>query len=240
MSAPPVVGVSGRRRLAAGSHDGPAALDDLDVEVYFAGYADRLADAGALPLHVPVRADTDAVVARLDALVLTGGSDVDPDLYGATPLPGANHDRGRDLRERGLLAAALERGIPVLAICRGIQLLNVHFGGTLVQHLEDHPSGRDGAHDVTFAPGSVLHSVYGPTTAVNSLHHQSVADVGDGLACVGRAPDGVVEALELPGRSVVGVQWHPEQLADPDPVFAWVTDVASAARTAWPGAPASR
>jgi putative glutamine amidotransferase len=240
MSAPPIVGVSGRRRLAAGSHDGPAALDDLDVEVYFAGYADRLADAGALPLHIPVRADPDDVVARLDALVLTGGSDVDPDLYGATPLPGALHDRGRDLREMALLAAALERGIPVLAICRGLQLLNVHFGGTLVQHLPDHPHGRDGAHEVTIAPGSVLHSVYGPTVAVNSLHHQSVAEPGTGLVYVGHAPDGVVEAAELPGRDVVGVQWHPEQLVHSDPIFAWVTDVASVARAAAPGATASR
>ncbi|TCK26206.1 gamma-glutamyl-gamma-aminobutyrate hydrolase family protein [Pseudonocardia endophytica] len=239
MTAPPIVGISGRRRPAAGAHDGPAALDELDVEVYFAGYADRLADAGALPLHIPVRADPGEVVARLDALVLTGGSDVDPDLYGASPRPGAAHDRGRDLREMALLAAALERGIPVLAICRGLQLLNVHFGGTLVQHLDHHPLGRDGAHDVTFLPGSVLHSVYGTTVPVNSLHHQSVDVVGNGLVAVGHAPDGVVEAAELPGRDVVGVQWHPEQLAHSDPIFAWMTDVASVARAASPGATAS-
>lgn len=240
MSGPPIVGVSGRRRLAAGAHDGPAALDELDVEVYFAGYADRLADAGALPLHVPVRADADEVVARVDALVLTGGSDVDPDLYGAAPLPGALHDRGRDLREMALLAAALDRGIPVLAICRGLQLLNVHLGGTLVQHLDDHPLGRDAAHEVTFTPGSILHSVYGPSVLVNSLHHQAVAQPGDGVRYVGHAPDGVVEAAELRGRDVVGVQWHPEQLDHRDPVFAWVTDVASVARAAGPGASASR
>lgn len=239
MSGPPIVGISGRRRLAAGAHDGPALLDDLDVEVYFAGYADRLADAGALPLHVPVRADTDEVVARLDALVLTGGTDVDPDLYGRTALPDIRPDRARDLREMGLLSAALERGIPVLAICRGLQLLNVHCGGTLVQHLDDHPHGRDGTHDVTIAPDSILHSVYGPTVAVNSLHHQAVAVPGDGVLCVGHASDGVVEAVELAGRDVVGVQWHPEQLAHQDPIFAWVTDVASVARATGPGATAS-
>lgn len=228
---PPLVGISGRRRLAAGAHDGPSALDELDVEVYFAGYADRLADEGALPLHVPFQADPDEVVALLDALVLTGGSDVDPALYGETALPDLRPDRARDLREMALLSVALDRGIPVLAICRGVQLLNVHRGGTLVQHLDGHPLGLDGVHEVTLAPGSVLHGVYGPTVAVNSLHHQAVAVPGDGVACVGHAPDGVVEAVELPGRDVVGVQWHPEQLAHRDPVFGWLTDVASAART---------
>ncbi|MDQ4118333.1 MAG: gamma-glutamyl-gamma-aminobutyrate hydrolase family protein [Actinomycetota bacterium] len=230
MSHPPLVGISGRRRAAAGAHDGPSAMDELDVEVYFAGYADRLADAGALPVHVPVRAGPGEVITRLDALVLTGGSDVDPDLYGETALPGTRPDRGRDLREMALLAAALDRDVPVLAICRGVQLLNVHLGGTLVQHLHGHPLGGDATHDVTFTPGSVLHDVYGAAARVNSLHHQAVATAGSGVECVGHTTDGVVEAVELPGRDVVGVQWHPEQLTRPDPVFAWLTDVATRRR----------
>lgn len=230
MTGPPLVAVSGRRRTAAGAHDGPPALDVLEVEVYFAGYADRLAAAGALPLHVPARTDPVAVVARVDALVLTGGSDVDPALYGQAPPPDVRPDRVRDDRELALLAAALDRGIPVLAICRGMQLLNVHLGGTLVPHLTDHPLGGDGAHEVRFAAGSLLHGVYGPACSVNSLHHQAVGALGAGLACVGHAPDGVVEAVELPGRDVVGVQWHPEQLARPDPVFAWLVTVTTTVR----------
>ena len=226
MTAPPLVAVSGRRRLAAGAHDGPPQLDQLEVEVYFAGYADKLTAAGALPMHVPAGADPGAVAARVDALVLTGGTDVDPALYGEEPHPTVRVDRARDDRELALLAAALERNLPVLAICRGLQLLNVHLGGTLHQHLPDHPVGADGVHEVRFAAGSRLREVYGPRCPVNSLHHQSVATPGAGLACVGHAPDGVVEAVEVAGRAVVGVQWHPEQLARPDPVFTWLVAAA--------------
>ena len=226
-TAPPLVAVSGRRRPAAGAHDGPPQLDQLEVEVYFAGYADKLAAAGALPMHVPAGADPVEVAARVDALVLTGGTDVDPALYGEEPHPTVRVDRARDDRELALLAAALERDLPVLAICRGLQLLNVHLGGTLHQHLADHPVGADGVHEVRFTEGSTLRGIYGPRCPVNSLHHQSVATPGAGLACVGHAPDGVVEAVELTGRPVVGVQWHPEQFHRLDPVFAWLVTAAS-------------
>lgn len=226
----PLVAVTGRRRSAAGAHDGPTVLDRLEVEVYFTGYADRLAAAGALPLHVPAAVDPVELAARVDALVLTGGTDVDPALYGEEPLPTSVVDRARDDRELALLAAALDRGLPVLAICRGMQLLNVHLGGTLHQHLTAHPLGFDGAHEVAFAAGSLLREVYGPVWAVNSLHHQAVAVPGAGLACVGHGPDGVVEAVELPGGHVVGVQWHPEQLARPDPVFGWLVAATAPAR----------
>ncbi len=229
MTRRPLVAVSGRRRAAGGAHDGPPQLDLLEVEVYFTGYADRLVDAGALPLHVPAHADPRDVAGAVDALVLTGGSDVDPTLYGQEPLPTTHVDRERDLRELALLAAALDAGLPVLAICRGLQVLNVHLGGTLHQHLVGHPVGGDGTHEVRFAPGSVLADVYGPACAVNSLHHQAVDTPGAGLVAVGHAPDGVVEAVELTGRPVVGVQWHPEQLAVQDPVFGWLVAAATAA-----------
>jgi putative glutamine amidotransferase len=222
-----LVAVSGRRRPAAGAHDGPPELDQLEVEVYFAGYADKLAAAGALPVHVPAGADPVAVAAQVDALVLTGGTDVDPALYGQEPHPTVRVDRARDDRELALLAAALERNLPVLAICRGLQLLNVHLGGTLHQHLADHPVGADGVHEVRFAAGSRLREIYGPRCPVNSLHHQAVATPGKDVVCVGYAPDGVVEAVELPGRAVVGVQWHPEQLVRADPIFAWLVTAAS-------------
>ena len=227
MTAPPLVAVTGRRRPAAGVHDGPPQLDLLEVEVYFAGYADKLIAAGGLPLHVPAGADPAAVAARADALVLTGGTDVDPALYGEEPHPTVRFDRARDDRELALLAAALDRDLPVLAICRGLQLLNVHLGGTLHQHLPDHPVGAEGVHEVRFAEGSRLHEVYGPRCLVNSLHHQAVATPGRGVVCVGHAPDGVVEAVEVPGRGVIGVQWHPEQLARVEPVFAWLVTAAS-------------
>src|SRR4051794_30127822 len=178
MTAPPLVAVTGRRRPALGVHDGPSELDQLEVEVYFAGYADRLAAAGALPVHVPAGADPRAGAARGDGLVLTGGTDVDPALYGQEPHASGRLDPARDDPEPALLAAALERDLPVLAICRGLQLLNVHLGGTLHQHLAAHPIGGDGVHEVRFTGDGTLRGIYGPRCPVNSLHHQSVATPG--------------------------------------------------------------
>lgn len=223
----PLVAVTGRRRSAAGAHDGPPALDALAVEVYFAGYADRLAAAGAVPVHLASRADPVSAIGRVDALVLSGGTDVAPQLYGdvvrsTTPAL----DPVRDGFETALLRAALARDLPVLAICRGMQLLNVVLGGTLHPHLEGHPAGRGEVHPVEFAPGCVLRELYGPSVSTNSLHHQSIDVVGAGLMVGGLAPDGVVEAVEMPDRAVIGVQWHPEQLARTEPVFAWLVEAA--------------
>lgn len=226
---PPLIAVTGRRRSAVGAHDGPAALDLLQVEVYFAGYADSVVAAGGLAVHLPAHADPVASMARMEALILTGGTDVGPALYGdrvrdtTPPL-----DPVRDAFELRLLAAALERGVPVLAICRGLQLLNVSRGGTLHAHLPAHPVGGDGAHEVRFAENSTLARLYGPATEVNSLHHQSVDMLGSDLVVSGWAPDGIVEAVELPGADVLGVQWHPEQLARQEPVFEWLVSAAAA------------
>ena len=96
-------------------------------------------------------------------------------------------------------------------------------------HLPDHPQGGDGAHAVSFASGSLLRRVHGARSVVNSQHHQAIDRPGAGVVCVGHAPDGVVEAVELPGRHVVGVQWHPEQLGRPDPVFDWLVAAAISA-----------
>src|SRR6185312_14591425 len=191
-TTPPLVAVSGRRRPAAGAHDGPSELDQLEVEVYFAGYADKLAAAGALPMHVPARADPVAVATRVDALVLTGGTDVDPALYGEEPHPTVRVDRARDDRELALLAAALERDLPVLAICRGLQLLAVLRGGTLVQHLPDvvgsdvHvPSpGTYGDNAVRITPESRLAGLIGTEATWACHHHQAVDALGEGLTPV--------------------------------------------------------
>lgn len=226
-SPPPLIAVSGRRRSAAGAHDGPAALDRLQVEVYFAGYADRLVEAGGLPVHLPSRVDPVAAMAHVHGLVLSGGTDVDPRLYGAVTRDTTPPvDPVRDAFELRLLAAALERDLPVLAICRGLQLLNISRGGTLHAHLTDHPVGAGRAHDVHLVEGGLAAQLYGPVVPVNSLHHQAVAEVGEGLVVTGCAPDGVAEVLELPGRDVVAVQWHPEQLPTREPVFDWLISAA--------------
>ena len=157
----------------------------------------------------------------LDGLVLAGGTDIDAALYGAARHPETGEpDCDRDRVEVALLREALERDLPVLAICRGMQMLNVALGGTLAQHLEGHLwPGQANAHGVSIAAGSRLDGILG--TAVNSRHHQCVARLADGLLVVGRAPDDVVEAVELPEkRFVVGVQWHPEDRAEDWKLFA--------------------
>jgi putative glutamine amidotransferase len=223
----PLIAVTGRRRSAAGLHSGPPALDALVLDAYFTGYAEHVVAAGGLPLHVPGGVDPGAVMERADALVLTGGNDVDPARYGAVPDERTSSlEPERDAFEIALLAAARERGRPVLAICRGLQLVNVADGGTLRGHLEEHAHTR--THDVDLAPGSVLHDLYGATARVNSLHHQGVDRVADGLAVTARAPDGLIEGLECDG--LVAVQWHPEQQGDaPRPVFRWLVEAAHSA-----------
>lgn len=162
--------------------------------------------------------ETATTLVGLDALLLAGGSDIDPALYGAPRHPRAGEpDRGRDELEIAFLREALDRDLPVLAICRGLQLLNVNQGGTLVQHVEGHlwPDRRD-VHPVTITRGSKLKSIFEVERfVVNSRHHQCVDRLGIGLVVVARAADGVVEAVEMPGKGfVVAVQWHPEERTD--------------------------
>jgi len=159
-----------------------------------------------------------ATVAGLDGLLLAGGSDVDPAWYGALRRPETGQpDHDRDSLETALLREALDRDLPVLAICRGLQLLNVALGGTLVQHIEGHICAQQQAiHAITVAPRSRLKSILEVDQyVVNSRHHQCVDQVASGLVVAARAPDNVIEALELPGkRFVLAVQWHPEDRAD--------------------------
>jgi gamma-glutamyl-gamma-aminobutyrate hydrolase PuuD len=157
-------------------------------------------------------------LAGLDGLLLAGGSDVDPELYGAQTQPETGRvDRERDARETALLREALDRDVPVLAICRGLQLMNAALGGTLVQHIEGHRClDRQEVHAITTAAGSRLKSILGVDNhVVNSRHHQCVGRVASALVVTARSPDNVVEALELPGkRFVLAVQWHPEERTD--------------------------
>ena len=157
-------------------------------------------------------------------LILGGGRDVNPALYGQLPHPKTQEPLfERDALEQQLLREALAADLPVLAICRGMQLLNVtHLGGTLHQHIENHAvvgGGRSAtpAHDVIVETGSKLAAILGGAGrhAVNSRHHQAIDRVGAGLVVSAQAPDGVIEGLERPDRRfVVAVQWHPENMVD--------------------------
>ena len=192
-------------------------------------YARSLEGAGLIPLIVPPLNDPTRVGEILDSaggLLLTGGEDVNPELYGATPHPKLGEIQPtRDATELALLKAARDRGLPVLAICRGIQLLNVAYGGTLYQDLpsenpssvhHDSEKSRDSrTHDVTITAGTRLAAATGATTmAVNSYHHQAVRQLGAGLRVTAVAPDGVIEGVEVddPSWWVLSVQWHPEDL----------------------------
>lgn len=144
-------------------------------------------------------------------LVLAGGSDVEPSRYGQPNQHARNPDPERDGMELRLIGEALERGLPILGICRGAQILNVSFGGTLLQDIEGHTGAR---HAVRFEAGSKLAAIAQPRT-VNSRHHQAVGELGEGLRVTVRSPgDDVVEGIEAIDRPfVLAVQWHPEDLA---------------------------
>jgi putative glutamine amidotransferase len=185
-------------------------------------YSLAVQDAGGMALLLP---PDDATAEQpwdlldlIDGLMLGGGSDIDPGSYGAAPHPKTRGTRPeRDRFELALAHAALERDMPVLGICRGMQMLNVIQGGTLNQHLglelHRHTPGVFTDHRVRLEPGSLAQRVVGGEhTEVKSAHHQGLEELGEGVVATGNADDGVIEAIELPGRSfAVGVLWHPEE-----------------------------
>jgi putative glutamine amidotransferase len=176
-------------------------------------YAAAVRAAGMEPVLLKAGRDA-ASLDGVDGLLLSGGVDVDPALYGE-PVHAETEApvRERDQLERTLLMQALATDFPVLAICRGLQLMNVCHGGTLVQHYEGHKIPSNGVHEVELEPGSRLSAIYGAgELRVNSRHHQIVGRVGANLAITARSKgDGVVEGLERSDRRfAVAVQWHPE------------------------------
>jgi putative glutamine amidotransferase len=204
----------------------PRAPEGPLLEAVERAYLDAVIQAGGLPILLPVLdpADAEQLVDTVDGLLLTGGGDVNPAAYGASPHPSVyGIDDRRDAWELALARAALAADRPLLGICRGSQVLNVALGGSLVQHLPDvtelaHrvPERHDQAvHPVEIEPASRLAAVVGATTlGVNTLHHQAVGIVGQSLVVVATAADGTIEAVEGDhGHRVLGVQWHPELLA---------------------------
>jgi len=188
-------------------------------------YVRAVEHAGGRPLIVPPSEDAlEETLGVLDGLILSGGGDVDPGLYGADAHAETDAPRReRDRAELRLLQEALQRDMPVLAVCRGSQLLNVARGGDLVQHLPDelgherhkHEPGQFSEHSVRLDPGSRVGTLLGEHAPVKSHHHQGYGRLGDGLHEAAWADDGTVEALEDPDkRFAVGVLWHPEEGED--------------------------
>jgi putative glutamine amidotransferase len=188
-------------------------------------YARAVDAAGGAPVYVAIQRDVESITDRMDGLLLPGGDDLlPPHPYPESVRFNAASPEQLDFDGR-LIAVAAERGLPLLAICYGMQLLAVHRGGTLHYDIPtDLPAAanhrlpeRGGLHAVHVLPDSRLAEILGPSPgAVNSLHHQGVAEPGGGLRVSARADDGVVEAVEGgEGPFCVGVQWHPEKMEGP-------------------------
>lgn len=192
-------------------------------------YLESVRRAGGEPIEVAVGSEApEHLLARVDALVLTGGGDVDPAHYGESPHATFEAaETGRDEYEMALARAAVRRGVPCLAICRGMQVLNVALGGTLFQDIPSQVTGAlehsvpqpraHIAHEIWVSKGSKIatlladHMEDGETCHVNSRHHQSVRTVANGFEATATSPDGVIEAMEQPGAAFcIAVQWHPE------------------------------
>lgn len=238
----PVIGITANFR------DGNAAL----AEAYYAS----IIEAGGTPLVIPPYANRDALVETLkhiDALLLTGGADIDPRYMGEEPDYALLHavNPKRDEQEILLARLADDRALPILGICRGIQTLAVAFGGKVYQdqyagiggellaHDQEPIDRHVATHDVSFVHDCMLARLFGrESIAVNSFHHQSVSVAPAGFAVAAVSPDGVIEAMEaVDGRSIIGVQWHPESfIMNSDrcmmPLFGWLVGEASLYRKA--------
>ncbi|MBT2263456.1 gamma-glutamyl-gamma-aminobutyrate hydrolase family protein [Rhodococcus erythropolis] len=236
----PVIAITGRRISADSLVDVDARWSAVEADMFWADFSVKISDAGGLPVLLPYEAVGPEIIDRVDGLVVTGGQDVDPEIWGGpppTPNPTGGQtlaiDRRRDDYEIALVRLAIERRIPVLGVCRGHQIINVGLGGTLISDLTDQgtqhyslerfPDCRpEGEHVVHFDEGTLAGKLYGPRCGVSSWHHQAVDRIGEGLVVSGRAPDGVVESIESPDGNVLGVQWHPEARSDLEPCFTWL------------------
>jgi putative glutamine amidotransferase len=192
-----------------------------DAALIPATYVRAVEAAGGRALLVPPSMEgINETLDALDGLLFSGGSDLDPEIYGQEAHAETNGVvPERDRAEIALLEAALERDMPVLAVCRGSQVLNVALGGDLVQHLPDvvgdekhkHTPGVFADHDVDLVSGTRVQQILGDHAPVKSHHHQGYGQLGEGLREAARADDGTIEALEDPSRRfALGVLWHPE------------------------------
>jgi putative glutamine amidotransferase len=197
-------------------------------------YIQALVQAGGVPVLIPsllAENDWEEIYSRVDGILFSGGGDISLEHYSGDPHPRLDEvDELRDLLELSLFHAAVRDGKPFLGICRGIQLVNVGLGGTLYSHIpEQFPGAIDHVypghmrnilvHDVVVEAGTRFAEIIGESKLkVNSLHHQGLKDIAAGLRVCGSAPDGLIEAVELPNHPFgLAVQWHPENLTDQRP-----------------------
>jgi putative glutamine amidotransferase len=236
-------------RILVTTHGPEQAAREEPTWQTFARYVAAVERAGGEAVLIDPRAsraERAAAFVAMDGLLLPGGADLDPELYGEPPHPATLTEAGRDALEAGAWAAARDRGLPVLGVCRGMQAINVFSGGALVQHVEDHdsplhPAPDAYAHPMRIAAASRLAAILGMnggadiTIEVNTYHHQAIRSdqLGVGLAVAGTTVDGEqVEAFETsdPDAWVFGVQNHPERPEFTPPEFArlWLAFVDAA------------
>lgn len=222
MNKKPVIGLSASRMRLEGSY-----LTGMPKSLVNSDYIDAVVKGGGLPIMIPPTCTPEEIPLYLDmcdGILMTGGMDVAPILYGEMPIAQCgSFDLEVDRSNLELMKAALKADKPILGICRGMQLLNVALGGTLYQDIPTQHQGSAGhswgyirtdvVHTVNVEKDSPLYEVFGKSELqVNSVHHQAVKGLGLGLEVCAKAPDGVIEAIHLPGKKVLAVQWHPEML----------------------------
>lgn len=224
----PIIGITGNSMHI----DSDAFPDPLKINYSPRDISKAVSEAGGLPVIIPI--DTPERILKyadvIDGLILAGGQDISPHLYGEDPREGIKATSPkRDAAEVALTEAVLATGKPILGICRGLQLINAMFGGTLYQdlsendkifikHVQETPTNHP-IHQVKVDPNSYLGSFLPEGFKVNSLHHQVIRELGEGLKATALARDGVIEAIETedPEKNVVAVQWHPESTYYKDP-----------------------
>lgn len=229
MEMKPVIGITPSPIISS------SGAGELERYAVAACYIDAVIAAGGIPVVLPPQdGSATELLGLVDGLLLSGGADLDPALYGDLEVHPKTYDIHplRDRFEIELIRAAIARDVPTFCICRGIQVLNVACGGTLYQDVADQVEAaiphrqqdtghlnHESSHTVTTEPGSLLASIYGLSEIpANSYHHQAVRDLAPGLAVAGRSEDGLIEAIEMPGRAfVLGVQWHPEMMFEAHP-----------------------
>lgn len=220
----PIIGISGSIIIDQGGR-----FPGYERAYVNNNYIQSVVQAGGVPFIIPVVSEPELIyqqVEQIDGLVVSGGHDVNPILYGEEPWEKQREIfPERDEFDQILIKAVIEANKPVLAICRGIQILNVTFGGTLYQDI----SYKEGAfvkheqdagpfiatHTIQIEKGSLLESILGPKCLTNSFHHQAIKDVAPGFKVTAKAKDGIIEAIEKEDADfVLGVQFHPEMMAE--------------------------
>ncbi|HKM08769.1 MAG TPA: gamma-glutamyl-gamma-aminobutyrate hydrolase family protein [Sphaerochaeta sp.] len=222
MNKKPVIGIAGTLSASPAS----SAFKDIQRDFTNEAYTASLVEAGALPILLPsLLSEVESLLYLCDGILLPGGFDIEPDLYGQEKGPLCQKTvRASDLFQAELLRLAYRKGIPILGICKGCQLINVHFGGTLYQDLSlcgdkgivhaQRQKGVPFSHTVTLQEDSILSEIFGSSSLeVNSFHHQGIDRLGKGLVATALCSDGFIEGIEHKGGPwCVGVQWHPEAM----------------------------